>query len=55
MTGEVTGAEPFIIASYAISAAVLLGLGLWTVFRLISAKKRVVMLDAARKEDQTQA
>lgn len=52
MSGEVTGAEPFILASYLISGAVLIGLGLWTVFRLNSSKKRLKMLEAARKEDQ---
>lgn len=50
--GYVTGSEPYIYASYTVAGVVLVGLAIWSWTQLMTAKKRVKMLEAARKEDQ---
>lgn len=49
MSGEVTGGYVFIYASYGIAAASLIGLAIWTMTRLITAKKKLSMLDQTEK------
>tara|TARA_Y100000052_G_scaffold26426_1_gene31309 strand:- start:6542 stop:6691 length:150 start_codon:yes stop_codon:yes gene_type:complete len=45
MTGEVTGGYTFILLSYGIAGVTLIALAAWTFSRLMSAKKRLKMLE----------
>lgn len=49
MTGQITGREEFIIASFVISALVFVGLAVWSWARLERAKKKLKMLEEAEK------
>lgn len=53
--GYVTGAEPFILASYVISGVLIGGLAIWAVVRLHQARKRLTMLELTRKENEDKA
>ncbi|MAT34029.1 MAG: hypothetical protein CMK06_02610 [Ponticaulis sp.] len=45
MTGVVTGGQTFVLASFVISAAVLIGLAIWTIQKLSASKKKLAMLE----------
>jgi hypothetical protein len=46
MTGYVTGAEAFVMASYVVSGITLICLAGWTRARLQSARRKLKMLEA---------
>lgn len=49
MTGQITGREEFIIASFVVSALVFAGLTVWSWARLERAKKKLKMLEASEE------
>ena len=53
--GYVTDAEPYILASYVISGLVIGGLAVWAVFKLRQARKRLIMLELAKRDSEEKA
>jgi hypothetical protein len=50
MTGQITGREEFIIASFIVSALVILGLAAWTWLRLKTARARLAQIEMLEKK-----
>ncbi len=52
LTGQVNSGDVFIWASYVISAITLGGVALWTIIRMMSAKKKLAMLEQASSSEK---